>query len=135
MFGAIKGVVSGLIKPVTSLVEGWQQRKKAKLQNKLALEKAETEAKINYVKTAQQGKLAWEKEALKQSGWKDEYWTLVLSIPAILCFIPGMAGHVMEGFAALQETPDWYQWAICVAIAASFGYRKLADVMSLKNGG
>ncbi|MBW2599922.1 MAG: hypothetical protein JRC60_07600 [Deltaproteobacteria bacterium] len=65
---------------------------------------------------------------------KDEWFTIILSIPAIMCFIPGLATYVERGFEALSGCPDWYKWAFMVAVASSFGYRKIADFMALKKG-
>ena len=127
--------LSLILNPIGSLVDGWQKRKTAQLESDLAINKAVTDAKINQLATAQQADIAWENTALTNSGWKDEWFTVVLSIPLIMCFIPGMDVYVRAGFAALQaNTPDWYQWSLLVAISASFGYKKLADFMALKKG-
>ena len=45
----------------------------------------------------------WERimaEASKNS-WKDEWLTIVFSIPLILVFIPSMVEHIQAGFTAL----------------------------------
>lgn len=131
MWGTILKTVAG---PVISMVTGWQERKKVKLESDIAIAKATTEAKIEKVKTQQAGDIAWEKTSIDNSGWKDEWFTVILSIPAILCFVPGLADYVKEGFAALSSTPEWYQWAFMVAVASSFGYKKIADFMALKKG-
>lgn len=55
--------------------------------------------------------------------WKDEYWTLVLSVPAIGCFIPGGADIMTAGFFALSQMPDFYQYWLGVAVLTSFGIR------------
>lgn len=116
------------------MVRGWQERKKVKLENEIVLSQAANEAKIERLGKGQDADIAWENTALKNAGWKDDYWTIVLSIPCVFCFIPSMVGYVEEGFKALSACPDWYKWALLVAIGSSFGYRKLADFMSLKKG-
>lgn len=67
----------------------------------------------------------WEKIQAKNAGdsWKDEYWTVVLSIPVILCFVPFMVEYIEASFVALSSTPDWYQYLIGAAILSSFGIR------------
>jgi hypothetical protein len=120
--------------PVKMLWDGWQKKKQAEIESALAIEKAKTEANIKRMDTEQQGDIAWQNTSINNSGWKDEWFTVVLSIPAIMCFIPGLADYVTQGFKALQTTPEWYQWAFLVAVASSFGYKKLADWMSLKKG-
>ena len=130
IFSAIKMVAS----PVTDIVSGWQQRKTVKLESDIAIVKAKTEANIEKIKTGQVADIAWEKTSLEQSGWKDEYWTIVLSIPMILCFIPGLVTYVEQGFAALQNTPEWYRYVVGIAIGSAFGVKSVANFMSLKKG-
>jgi hypothetical protein len=120
--------------PITEVVKGWQERKRIQAESEVKLQQAKTDAMIEYMKTQQAADIAWENLSIGNSGWKDEFWTLVLSIPGILCFIPGMADFVRDGFAALATCPEWYQWALLVAIASSFGYKKIADFMALKKG-
>ncbi len=66
------------------------------------------------------------------SSWKDEYWTIILSIPMVLCFFPDMVDHIKAGFAALSEMPDWYQNTLMLSIGASFGYRGFDKLASYR---
>lgn len=131
---AVVSGLKGLIAPATTLLKGWQARKQVKLENDLAIAKAQVEAKIERIKTREEADIAWENLSIDRSGWKDEYFTIVLSVPAVLCFIPGMVEYVEAGFAALQNCPDWYEWMLGIAVGSAFGYRKIADFMSLKKG-
>ncbi len=130
----ILDILSFVTSPVASLIDGWQERKKIELESDKRIAVAVTEAKIKRLQESQEADIAWENTSITNSGWKDEWFTIILSIPAILCFIPGGAKYVTAGFDSLQGTPDWYQWAFMVAVASSFGYRKLADFMALKKG-
>ena len=127
-------ILGSLVSPLTNIITGWQARKQAKLESDLKINEAKTEANIEKIRTGQHADISWENTSIANSGWKDEWFTIVLSIPAILCFVPGLAQYVMQGFKALAETPSWYQWAFLVAVGSSFGYRKIADFMSLKKG-
>lgn len=89
---------------------------------------------IEKLQTGQAADIAWEQTSISNSGWKDEWFTLLLSIPAVMCFIPGGAEFVVAGFTAFDGCPEWYKWAFSIAVASSFGFRKLADIMSLKKG-
>jgi hypothetical protein len=127
--------VLGAVKElVVAPIRGWQDRKAAKLESDLRINEAVTEAKVQRLAQGQSADIAWEKTSIDNSGWKDEFWTIVLSIPAIFCFMPGMAGYIMEGFDVLRETPDWYQWALLIAIGSSFGVRRFTDLMNVKKG-
>lgn len=55
--------------------------------------------------------------------WKDEYWTVVLSIPAIACFFPQAAPHIYEGFEILKTMPEFYQYWLGICVLTSFGLR------------
>ena len=131
---AIFGFIKGLVAPATEIIKGWQARKAAKLESDLAINTARTASIVHRLETKQQGDIAWENLSIDRSGWKDEYFTIVLSLPAILCFIPGMVEHVSAGFNALIGCPDWYQWMLGIAVGSAFGYKKIADFMSLKQG-
>lgn len=131
---AIFGFIKGLIAPVAGIVEGWQARKAAKLQSDLAINTARTASIIHTLETKQAGDIAWENLSIDRSGWKDEYFTIILSLPAILCFVPGMVEYVVAGFNALRGCPDWYQWMLGIAVGSAFGYKKIADFMSIKKG-
>jgi len=130
VFGAIKMVTA----PIVQVVTGWQMRKTARLEGDIAVAKAITDARVEKVKTGQAADIAWEKTSLDQSGWKDEYWTIILSIPMVMCFIPGLVVYVERGFAVLQKTPEWYRYVIGIAIGSAFGVRSVANFMKLKKG-
>jgi len=130
IFSAIKMVAT----PISSVVSGWQQRKAVRLEGDIAISKAKTEANIDKIKTGQAADIAWEKTSIDQSGWKDEFFTIILSIPLVLCFVPQCVGYIEDGFAVLETTPEWYRYAIGIAISSAFGFRQFASLMKLKKG-
>ena len=69
----------------------------------------------------------WNKIQAENSGgsWKDEFWTIIFSIPLVLCFIPDTVQYVHQGFAVLSKTPEWYQNTLMVLVLASVGVRHL----------
>ena len=75
---------------------------------------------------------SWEELAMQNSAtsWKDEYLTLLISIPLIMCFIPSLVPYVREGFAVLDTMPTWYQYTFSVIVAASFGVRGAIGLMN-----
>lgn len=134
MFG-IGEIIGGVVGIGRDWLKDRAKRKglQLELDSKLAI--AQAEAKIKYMQAQQSADISWENLSIQQNGWKDEFFTVLLSLPLILCFIPGMAPYVADGFSAVKDNvPDWYRWAFMVAVASAFGYRKLADVMSLRKG-
>lgn len=107
-----------------------QQLELAKIQGEIEAEKAWHEWRIANI-TAD---AAWEQAQIQNSGWKDEYVLVLLSIPLILVFIPWTASYVMDGFGILEQTPQWYRWLVMVIFGAIYGVRIWRRPLS-KDGG
>ncbi len=118
-------LIGPIISAVSSIGGSWMESKleetKAKSQVKVA--KAVAEAEVH--KKVATGEIEWEQAMAKASGdsWKDEYLVVVLTVPAILVFVPGMEDIIQRGFNVLSTLPDWYQNALMIAISASFGIK------------
>jgi len=61
------------------------------------------------------------------NSWKDEWLTILVSIPLILAFA-GKEDVVTRGFEALELMPDFYKTAVGVVFAASFGVQQLTKM-------
>ena len=101
---------------------------KIKLKGEIELEKLRGKAEWERAKTQRasesEGRDAdWEKASIANSGWKDEWVLILLSIPLVLVFIPPMQPYVVSGFEALEGTPDWYRWLTVMIFAAIYGIR------------
>lgn len=93
---------------------------------------AKHQRNIELIKQSGAEAAAWGQKALDNAGWKDEYWTIALSIPLFASFCPWLVPHVIAGFAVLETLPAWYVSAIGLMIGASFGYRKYTDLVMAK---
>jgi len=101
--------------------------------------KAIQERKINAI----QNDADWESkmaDATKNS-WKDEFFSIILSLPLIAVAYSvvmddtAIIDRVNEGFAALNQLPEWYQYLLFIAVSASFGLKSADKIMSMKKGG
>jgi hypothetical protein len=90
---------------------------------KAELKQALHERKLELIKEGLHADAAWEIEQIKNSGWKDEFVLILLSIPLIGVFIPKMQPYVLNGFAILETTPAWYRWLILAIFTAIYGIR------------
>ena len=117
--------IGPLISAVSSIGGSWMENKlqETKANSQVKIAKAEAEAEVH--KKVATGEIEWEKTMAKASGdsWKDEYLVVVLTVPAILVFVPGMEDIIQRGFLVLDTLPDWYQSALMIAISASFGIK------------
>jgi hypothetical protein len=118
-----------LIAPVAKLAGGY-------LKNKAEEKQAKHKAKMSMIKNDAE----WESKMVDASAhsWKDEFWTIVLSIPV---FMVGYAivinditviDRVKQGFDALADLPEWYQYLLFIAISSSFGIKGASKLMNLR---
>ena len=104
------------------------------LQGKMDNKKAEIEGRNNAIQEKLKQSGTWDEIHAKNSGesWKDEWFTLLFSIPLVLAFIPSAVPYVEKGFIVLDLMPDWYKQALAVLVAASVGYQKLTQLFTKK---
>jgi hypothetical protein len=127
-------VLNLLIGPVSQIASTWLEGKveEKKAQSATKVAKAQAEAVVMQKKAT--GEIDWDLEMAKgsQSSWKDEWLTILFSIPLILAFIPGMEEVVSNGFAQLEAMPQWYQYSLGIIVAASFGVRSATKFFGKK---
>lgn len=120
ILGNIVGSLGG---KVVDAVSARSERKHQEKVRALELEEVKHKTKLEMAMRGQEMDNSWELEQIRNSGWKDEFVLILLSIPLILCFHPETVMYVELGFAALDKTPDWYQWLILAVFAAIYGIR------------
>lgn len=115
-------IIGPLINLVDTSVKGFVGIRKAKVEGKIAIAKRSAE-----------GDIAWELEAIRatQTSWKDEYWTIVLSLPLIGAFIPPVVPYLEAGFCAWELMPAWFTYTTQGAILASFGIKFTSNVRKM----
>ena len=111
MIGQILGAVGGL---ATTYLDG-----------KVAVQKANAEIKVKQAT----GEIDWDLAAIQatQNSWKDEWITLLFSIPLILAFWGDWGNNIVQaGCAALESMPTWYQYSLGGIVSASIGIRSVS---------
>jgi hypothetical protein len=124
MWTAIVGKLLGSFAP--QVAEIYIEKKR--LKQEIVLEKLRGKAAWEAAKTKRasesEGRDAeWELASIKNSGYKDEWVLFMISIPMVLAFIPRTVTYVEQGFAALANTPTWYQFMISSIFLAIYGIR------------
>lgn len=118
-----------LISPIANLAGGY-------LKNKAEEKQAKHKAKMTMI----ENDANWEAKMADASAhsWKDEFWTIILAIPV---FMVGYAivvddltviDRVEQGFVALSNLPEWYQYLLFIAISSSFGIKGVSKIMNLR---
>lgn len=118
-------ILSGLVKPVTDFFNRRQEIRAVEHQGQLEVIKAEGERKAQLIRDGLAADMAWETEFAQQAraSWKDEYTLIVVSIPMVMAFVPGLAVYVAAGFTAFASTPMWYQIMVQTIFYATYGIR------------
>jgi hypothetical protein len=106
-----EAIVQKLVGGFGTEVAGYY-RDKQKLKHDLEMErmrgKVEWEKALTRRASESEGRdHEWELESIRNSGWKDEWVLVVLTIPMVLVFFPITQPYIAIGFDHLQSTPDW----------------------------
>ncbi len=120
-------MIQALIGPIAGLAGSWLESKVEQTKAKGAVAKAKAEAEAEVMKTAATHDSKWELIMAQstQTSLKDEIVTVIVLIPVVLVFIPGMEGVVQNGFDRLNELPDWYQYLVFLVCSAALGIKGL----------
>jgi len=97
----------------------------------VAKARAEAEAQVQVSKAT--AEIEWETQMAKASetSWKDELWTLFFVAILMMSFVPGLEVYVQKGFENIAALPDWFGYAVMLAISAAFGKNIVKDFTSL----
>jgi len=127
-------MILSFLKPVANVAKVWFEGRAEKAQMELQAKIEIAKAKATIAHRVAAGELEWNQTMAEasNSSWKDEWLTILVSIPLILAF----TGHhdiVRNGFAALDAMPDYYKTAVGVVFAASFGIQSVKNMMKRGN--
>ena len=127
-------MLTALIGPIANLAGSWMDGKVAQTKAAATAKVAKANAEAAIMENKATGEIDWDIEMAKSSStsWKDEWLTILFSIPLILAFIPGMEDVVQNGFEQLNKMPEWYQYSLGVIVAASFGVRSATKFFGKK---
>lgn len=112
------------------VIDYFRDRAKLKAEqrkNRIEAERAIGEARLENIRQGRINEAEWNLVSIRNNGWKDEWLTVILSIPLVGVFFPGLVDYMMAGFVALEQTPEWYRYSVGVMIASAFGYQKLTN--------
>lgn len=106
------------------------------LKGKAEEKKAIQQRKINAI----QNDADWENKMADATAksWKDEWFAILISLPllgvaySVIANDPAVIERVNQGFAALDNLPDWYQYLLFLVVSASFGIKSADKLMSMR---
>ena len=110
------------------------KRKQVEAEGRIDLAMAMTKAQAQVQVAKLTAEIEWERSMADSSktSWKDEYWTIILSIPIVLAFFPTTIQYLEDGFNVLSKMPQWYGVAVGAAISAAFGKNVISHFTNMK---
>jgi hypothetical protein len=135
--------LQGLLAPftaLTNLVGGYIERKQriaeVKATGEVRIEEARANAEVARLNKVTDGEINWDQSAVDQMrfSWKDEYFVIVWTAPLWLAMLPFQWADEASNafFETISNAPQWYVYGMATMIAASFGVRKLIDLMKAR---
>ena len=125
--------LDAILGPIGAIASSWLDGRNEKIRadTKVKVAKAAAEATVMQKKAT--GEIDWDVTQAKasESSWKDEWLTVVFTLPLILLLF-GEEERVNNFFLALSNCPEWYQYLLGTIVAASFGFRGAAKFMGKK---
>ena len=128
-------MIGQLIGPIANIAGGWLQGKADVKAAEAKLKLTEAEAKAKIMLSKETSIADWERIMAQgsQNSWKDEWLTILFSIPLILAFCGDWGRQIVaDGFLALDAMPSYYQYTLGVIVAASFGVRSATKFFGRK---
>ena len=128
-------MLAALIGPISSIASTWLEGKVEKTKAETGAKVARAKAEAVIMEKKATGEIDWDlamAEGSKHS-WKDEWITLLFSIPLILAFCGDWGNEIVaRGFASLEVMPQWYQIALGGIVSASIGMRSVSKFFGKK---
>ena len=114
-----------MVSPVTTAITSYNDGKTRIKEAKIVAEVAKYNAEAKRWEQAASIEGDWDQQALRQSqySWKDEWLTIIITMPFVFLFFPFSQDYVVKGFQYMSEAPFWYQTIFMGIVAASFGLR------------
>lgn len=130
ILGKLLGFGGAVAGPIVEYFNKKQELASLERQQEVEFKKAVHLARLENIKQGKINEAEWNLTSIRNSSWKDEWLTIILSIPLVCVFIPPLVDPMMQGFAALEATPEWYRIAVGIMVASAFGYQKMIDYMN-----
>jgi len=126
--------IPAIIEHLSTMGTAYMKRKQVIAEGRVNVEIARATAEAEVMIEKLRAETVWENSMADASrtSWKDEFWTIVLSIPLILAFIPGAIPYLEDGFNVLALMPQWYGIAVGAAISAAFGRNVIQHFTNMK---
>jgi len=118
-------MIQALIGPVANLAGTWLQGKAEEKKAITGAKVAKAKAEATIMEKKATGEIDWDLKMAdaSASSWKDEWLTILFSVPLVLAFCGEWGREIVSGFTALDTMPEYYRYTLGIIVSASFGTR------------
>lgn len=109
--------------PASDAYQARQERKKAETLADIEHDIRVLEENAKAIAEGRAADISWELESIRNSGWKDELWSLIFAAVFVGSFLPGVQDHVQIGIEQITSYPDWFRFLFSSIVLAAFGIR------------
>jgi hypothetical protein len=133
MLAVLAGFIPDLISAGKDYVARKQSIRKVKTEGAVRLEEAKVTATIKRIETLDTADNSLDMLSVKDRGYKDDYLLLITTAPLVLLFVAPVLSvdsvtelqdAVLNGFKALEQTPEYYWYALAIIYIDTFGFRR-----------
>ncbi|ELV8627098.1 hypothetical protein QNF03_003803 [Vibrio cidicii] len=120
-------MITSIFTLLTGGIEAYRQHKQNKaneLKRKDEFEQQRHNKNLERLQAGDTQATSLDELSIKTRGWKDEF-LFIFFIPIVMCFIPGYAQYVHQGFTSLKEIPQPYWWVIGAIVIDTLGMRSM----------
>lgn len=131
MWQILGNIGSSVVAGVSNYFVSKNEIKKVKIEGEIELIKAKTQAEITRLQKESEMDFDLDKRAMDNmnTSFKDELILIIFLIPCVMSFIPSAQIYVVNGFEALNGTPDWYKYILIGMVVVIYGMRGLLKMV------
>ena len=117
-----------LVEPISSYFKNRSVIKAEVKKRKDEIKKLSLKAKIKSIQKSEDINLS-----LDQSNgsdpipWANDVTLVLFLLPFVLAFYPPALPHIIAGFEALENMPEWYKYSLAMMLISVWGYRNLVS--------
>ena len=120
--------LTNIIEPISTYFAEKSKIKAAIGKRKDELIKLSLEAKIKHIENSQETNLSLDKiNGSDPIPWANDLTLILFLLPFVLAFYPPALPHIIAGFAALDNMPEWYKYSLGMMLVSVWGYRNLVS--------
>lgn len=125
IWSAISGALTAISNPITAWVKGSAEEKKIVREGELRLSQAKLDARINRIKAGNEASEELDLISSRRRDWKASLTLILILIPLVMSFMPEYVDDAKAGFAALDDLPEYYKYALLAILVDIWSFRRI----------